>query len=779
MDFYPPGSRIASRYEVASLPKMGGMGIVYICFDHLEQHPIALKTFRPEYLSDRVMRDRFLRQGTTWLELGKHPHIVRCYGVEHIGDGTEVYLVLEFVAKQDGREDASLRSWLVPGNAMRVEQALLFGLQVARGMKYALEKIPGFVHRDLKPENVLVGADKFGDTNINRVRVTDFDLVSVVQDLGGQGVGNKNGTSSNLIRTQLSHGIAGTPHYMAPEQWKGEGICVQTDMYALGCIMYEMLAGQRVVDGMSESDLKQAHLEGKLRSFPRGLPDVVTGLVHRCLEKKPQDRFGDWRQVESVIGSAYRQVSGQAIPAAGTSREEDRDERVAMGQAFNALGLSYSDIGKPAVAKTYFERVLTTGQTEHDLALEVVGLANLGSAYHALGDARKAIVYWEQSLAIARESGYRNMEGSTLGNLGLAYRDLGDPRRAIEYFKQSLEIARETGDRNGEGNALNNLGFAYSDLGDAHRAIEYSEQSLAIFHETGDRNGEGGNLNNLGLAYQNLGDARKAIEYFEQSLTIACEIGDLKGEGQSLGNLGGAYHALGDTRKAIEYYEQSLDIARETGDRNGEGKALNNLGVANSDLGDTRKAIEYHEQSLAIARETGNRNGEGGNLNNLGSAYDDLGDPSRAIEYYEQALAIFRETGNRNEEGNALNNLGVSYQALGDTHKAIEYYEQSLDIARETSDRNGEGSRLNNLGLAYYNLGVPHRAIEYYEQGLATTRETGDQDGEGRTLGALGDVYANLGEKKKARACLEQALVIFKAISSPMAENVIQVLRKL
>ena len=70
MKFYEPGSRIAARYEVASRPMMGGMGVVYVCMDHQDERPVALKTFKPEYLPDRDARDRFLREGTAWVDLG-------------------------------------------------------------------------------------------------------------------------------------------------------------------------------------------------------------------------------------------------------------------------------------------------------------------------------------------------------------------------------------------------------------------------------------------------------------------------------------------------------------------------------------------------------------------------------------------------------------------------------------------------------------------------------------------------------------------------------------
>jgi serine/threonine protein kinase len=167
---------------------MGGMGIVYLCHDHEEDRPVALKTFKPEYLPDRATRDRFLREGDTWVRLGRHSHIVRAYRVERVGHGLEVFLVLELVAKEQGRKDASLRSWLTPGQPLPVAQALLFGLQITRGMAQATAAIPGLVHRDLKPENVLVGSDRLSNVDINRLRVTDFGLAGVLLASGQESV---------------------------------------------------------------------------------------------------------------------------------------------------------------------------------------------------------------------------------------------------------------------------------------------------------------------------------------------------------------------------------------------------------------------------------------------------------------------------------------------------------------------------------------------------------------------------------------------------------------
>jgi tetratricopeptide (TPR) repeat protein len=668
MNLYASGSLIAGQYEVAGRPLMGGMGVVYLCLDHGNGgRPVALKTFKPEYLPDRETRDRFLREGTTWVALGSHPHIVRCHQVARVGDGREVYLVLELVAKEQGREDASLRSWLAPGRPLGEEQALLIGLQIARGMKHATEVIPGFVHRDLKPENVLVGADRLSNAKVNRVRVTDFGLASVLQ---AEEVG-VTGPDAEMGRTQLTRGVVGTPLYMAPEQWWCEPVSVATDVYAVGCMLVEMLTGRRAVGGKSVGELERGHCGGEAQKRAEGLPGSERELLWRCLALKPEGRIRNWAELELGLADAYAQACGRAAPDAEAVEEQGRAERMAGGWSYGNIGLSYLDLGKAEVARGYFEQAVEVGRVE----------------------------------------GERELEGAALGNLGLAYAHLGDARRAIVFHEQVLVIVREIGDRRGEGAALGNLGNAYDDLGDARRAIEFYEQALVIAREIGDRRAEGTDLSNLGVAYKYLGDARRAIEFYEQALVIRREIGDRRGEGQTLDNLGLAYADFGDARRAIEFHEQALVITREIGDRRGEGAALGNLGVAYRNLGDARRAIEFHEQRLVIAREIGGRRGEGNALGNLGSAYLQLGDARRAIELYEQALVISREIGDRRGEGLALGNLGIAYFQLGDARRAIEFYEQHRDIAREIGDAKGAAGTSLNMALLYAGQGEVARAL--------------------------------------------------------------------
>ena len=201
-----------------------------------------------------------------------------------------------------------------------VEQALLFALQTARGMAHAAATIPGFVHRDLKPENVLVGADRLSRANlpgagVNRVRVTDFGLAAVAQETARHLDNSATSDTQHALRkTRLTHGVVGTPLYMAPEQWRGEPVTAATDIYALGCILYEMLAGRRPVDGISLIEVERAHCEGHLQPLSTDVPAMTREVVRHCLGVTPDTRYKNWEEVGKALEWAYKEASKRSAP---------------------------------------------------------------------------------------------------------------------------------------------------------------------------------------------------------------------------------------------------------------------------------------------------------------------------------------------------------------------------------------------------------------------------------------------------------------------------------
>lgn len=675
MQDYSPGTRIG-QYEITSQPMKGAMGMVYFCIDHGNAgRPVALKTFLPKFLPDRKARDLFLREGTAWVEMGYYPHIVRCYDVKYI-DPT-AFLILELINngkanKVEDSKDASLQAWI--GQPMPVTQAVVFALQIARGMQHATKKVQGFVHRDLKPANVLVGADKLSGTKFNRLRVTDFGLIKIVSE-SNVNLPVENADVSKLTQIQFTHDV-GTPLYMAREQWLGEPVGVFTDVYALGCILYEMLTGECAADGFDQSELKDLHCNGKLRPIPVDLPKPVRAFLESSLAVSVAKRYQTWEEVTAVLESLSDKLGLGFIPPENDKTGESTAERQSTASSYNAMGIAYAHMGKSQVALGYFEKALGIFQEIHDQYGEGSTLNNQGNAYKDLGDARRALNYYEQDLAIARKLGDRHWEGWTLSNIGEVYRNLGEAHRAVNSYEQSLKIMHEIGDRHGEGNALCGLGLLFAASGEVHRAIAFFEQYLAIERSLGNRRGEGIALGNLGNMYKDLGDLQRAVEFYQQYLEIARGMGDRVGEGNALGNMGSIYLQLGNSSDALCHLKKSRFIMREVGDQRGKIFVLNNLGTAFAALGKPDKAFRYYQLSFQIAREIGDPDGLCMAMFNVGQLYMQDGQSQNALRAWAN-LYLFAKNKNLTRVLQRLDGLAPKV-GISDGLKGWERLSQAL-----------------------------------------------------------------------------------------------------
>lgn len=607
MFFHPPDSIIWHRYKVVGRPLTGGMGVVYMCLEG--DGLVALKTLRPEYLSDKDSRDRFLREGTTWMELGFHPNIVTCISV--IKEDLEVFLVLEWVPKDPKREGSSLRTWLASGQTIGTETAILFGLQIASGMKHAVKTIPGLVHRDLKPENVLVGADTLPWMKTNRVRITDFGLIRVLEGTSEPNIDIVNSLSSLRIenRAPLTHGIIGTPFYMAPEQWKGEPVGTYTDVYAFGCILYEMLTGKQAVHGDDYLELREAHCGGSAQKKAGMLPEPMRKVVSDCLVVNGSERMQNWEEVEEALENIFTAVTGKPAPPRFEReinwKDITPDMRVLEGSSYNTIGSAYQDIGNEKLAKTYFERALEIAQSIENRELEGVALGNLGIVHKKLGNIPESVEYFERSRVILHEIGDEIGEARTIGHLGDFLASVGKHKEAFEYYKMQLAIYQSIGYKVGE--ALNAQRFSrlHYERGDVRKALQYLEQALSLFKELKDPQGVADCYNGLGIFYGDVGDMKQAIEYFKAALSIWQQLADASGEGQALGNLAHAYTAIGNKQEAIKCFTQALEIDREIGHLHQEAVDLNNMAGFYAKEGDFKKALPLAKKAVELFHQTG------------------------------------------------------------------------------------------------------------------------------------------------------------------------------
>jgi tetratricopeptide (TPR) repeat protein len=565
MNFHPSGTRIANRYEVAGRPLLGGIGLVYLCFDHKEQRPVALKTFKPAHLADPAACERRMAEGNAWIRLGQHPHIVRCHTVFEDSPQPEVYLVLELVAKEPGRHEASLRAWLTRSKPLPANQALLIALQIVRGLRHATDTIPGFVHGKLTPENVLVGADRLSNTPFQRVRVTDLGLCQGrrVEQVREKLVRNDSFFLSDESSRFTS--MLGAPHYLAPELWEGAAEDVRADIYALGCILGEMLIDAVPVRGGAFPALRQAHQYGQALARVQAAPPATLELLAGCLAVAPDRRYQDWAAVETALVAAYSQLTGHPAPAAEPVDALDQAERVAAGWSASALGLVYLDQRNAQAALIQAEHACQVGQATGGRRLMAAGLSQVGRAHAQLGEHRQAVAPLAQALALCRELGDGEGEATNLRELAVAHLELGDSQDAIGYFEQIVAIHRASGARWRESAALNDLGDAWLKLGDVRHAVGCHEQALAIDRELGDRGREADSLSDLGIAYDHDGDVPQAIGYYEQALAINRELDDELGIAATAYNLARLRAWEGATPQAILLAQEAAQLYASLG----------------------------------------------------------------------------------------------------------------------------------------------------------------------------------------------------------------------
>jgi serine/threonine-protein kinase len=298
------GRVIDGKYRVESFIAQGGMGSVYRARHIMLGDEVVIKTLRSEMRNNAGWLKRFQREGRAARSF-RHPNAVTVYDLSSDSDGM-IYMVMEYVEGHTLDKELKLRGRFAPGEALEVLEPVADVLDAAHAR--------GVVHRDLKPENIMLGSDGRGGTV---VKVLDLGIAKIV---GGDVQQARETTSLTMVGQ-----ILGTPYYMSPEQW-GEmprdgnaEVDGRTDVYSLGVIFFELVAGKKPLGGTTLPELRQKHVAAPLPSLSETAPGVTEDFgraVVRAMAKdradRPQTAGAFVEELRAALGLTPR-VRGRGI----------------------------------------------------------------------------------------------------------------------------------------------------------------------------------------------------------------------------------------------------------------------------------------------------------------------------------------------------------------------------------------------------------------------------------------------------------------------------------
>jgi tetratricopeptide (TPR) repeat protein len=636
------GDKLDNRYEIYQIVA-GGMGIIYVCYDHESKTPCVLKTFQDRYLFSEETQKLFEREALIWTELERYPYIVRAYWVDRL-EG-RLFIVLEYIAP-DHQGRNSLSHYL--GN-LSLSETLKFAIQCCYGMEYAYSR--GIdAHRDIKPDNIMITADQ-------TAKITDFGLTRAFQEM--QFREQEVASSENLTQSpRLSifrskgKGICGTLPYMAPEQFDGYAD-KRSDIYSFGIVLYQMVTdGRFPFVGETQEEYERLHRYGKIASISSPLFPIIS----QCLAKEPNRRFQDFVLIREELQKILFKTTGERLVP--PKIEELKDWELSnKGTAFGNLGRHEEEIKcydealriNPKYAEAWSNKGLALGnlgQHEeaircHDEALRInpkyaEAWSNRGLALGNLGRHEEEIKCYDEALRI------NPRYAAAWSNKGLALDSLGRHEEAIRCHDEALRInPRFTA-------AWSNKGLALDNLGRYEEAIKCHDEALRLNPRFTTA------WYNKGLALDSLGRHEEAIRCHDGALLINPRFTT------AWFSKGFALDGLGRHEEAIRCYDEALLINPRFLD------AWYNKGVAFGNLGQYDDAIKCCNEVLRINPRFVDA------WYNKGVALAKLARNEEALRCYDEVLRI------KPSNAGVWLNKGIALFVLGQHNEALKCVEEAI-----------------------------------------------------------------------------------------------------
>jgi len=612
---------IADQYMLGEEIGRGGMAVVYAAEDLRHHRQVAIKVFHPE-LAAAVGAERFTREIEIAARLN-HPHIVPLFDSGNV-DGI-LYYVMPLL------NEGSLRGRLTRDKQLPLGEAVRIINETAAGLDFAHEA--GVIHRDIKPANIMFSGGE--------VMLADFGVATAVAAKGGEA----------LTATGLA---VGTPAYMSPEQSAGvHDVEARSDVYALGCVAYEMLAGSPPFEGPTPQAVQARKMSGEVQSLRvvrDTVPPAAERVIRKALAPTPADRYATAGELAAALRGAIASPEGTRPGVAGRPGRRDTRRKLAVigGAAVIALAIWHFGLGglpgtvRPAAASFFQERDrVVVSDFQNQTADEAVGLAmrqavitdlhqsphvsvvdyaELGQVFRRMQIPDTSRLTPRRALEVARREGYPAVIGGAITPLGTGFLMTGEIVEAStgEVAVRVRETAEDERDVLPAVERLSrllrrHLGESLVSLRRSRPLPEFTSGSLEALESFAQA-----------MEYARAGDAAASLPLLERAVSIDT--------GFAAAYLAMAihHHNRGRMVQAGIAIERAYALGSRLPDRE---RYLTGASFHRQN-GRSDSVAYYYELLLALEPEHPSA------INNLGDLYEDMGRYEDALEMYRRSVVL-------------------------------------------------------------------------------------------------------------------------------------------
>jgi serine/threonine protein kinase len=767
-----------SHYRILSKLGEGGMGIVYVAEDTVLGRQVAIKTLNDGGPGKQHFRTRFLREARAISALS-HPHIATIYDYGETSDG-QPYIVMELVKGQTLAD-------LINQSKLTLERSIEIIIDVAKALGEAHRH--GIVHRDIKPSNIAIN-------DRGQVKVLDFGLA---KHLDTASPGNGNPAAPILPNTQTREGvIVGTPMYVSPEQAMGIHVDARSDVFSLGSVLYECIAGQPPFAGFSPIEICAKVIRDDPlppSAFNSSIPSELDRITLKALAKKAEARYQTADELVADLDTSRIQASGfdktitrtikaatSRLPTNTTLSDLLKRPRISIGVVL----LSMVFLGTVVWGFALFSRSSPHQPPADAQKWYEIGTNNLreGAYFKAIRPLLQAVEIDDKfALAHARlAEAWSELDYTDRAQRELLRVDGLVPNRAALPQLDSLYLdairATLTRDLNGgikSCEAISKLrpgdGQVFVDLGRAYERNDQLDEAIDSYRTASNLDTQYAAASlRLGTLYARKREVPSANAAFDKADTLFQTLGDLEGRAEVLYQRGVLSREGGQLSDAKDQLQRSLDIARTSGNEYQQIKSMLRLSSVLYLRGTTEQAREMATTAVNLAQSNGIENLATQGLIDLGNTYLVRREYGSAEQAFRQALDIARRNSGRRNEATALLALATLYiQQELKTDEALDYLKQAAKFFEPGGYKKELSQVILFRGRAKLLKGDYDGALQDFEAQLPLAKRINDLSQLASTHTLIGNLLFAREDYPDALRNFDEGYKLYKALDVPLS----------